>query len=208
MTKSESLFEHYCETNGVPCRRVPESTVCSPDYMIQLGDAVVVCEIKQLDMGHSERQAWSQLREKGHGAFFVPHRLRQKLKNVSRQVKSASTVGTPTILVVFDNTMFGGLLSHDHVIQAMYGRVRYPIRTTSNGEPTLGAPFLGGNRAFTPTQNTAVSALAVLEEVSGALRLRVYHNLHAAVQLDPRLLDGLAVDQRIMPGDTSIEVWA
>lgn len=207
VTKSESLFERYCETNRIPCRRIAESTVRTPDYAIQLRKVEVVCEVKQLDIGNREKQALTQAFETGSAAaYVVQNRLRSKLKGVSGQLKRASSRGTPTLVVVYDNTPFRGELDHEDVVEALYGRVSHPVTTSEDGEPDLGAPFLGGNRGLTPTQNTAVSAVAVLDERDGTYWLRVYHNLHAAVQLDPELLEGVAVEQRVLPGDTHIEV--
>jgi hypothetical protein len=80
------------------------------------------------------------------------------------------------------------------------------VTMSEDGEPDLGAPFFGGNRGLTPTQNTAVSAVAVLEERDGTCWLRVYHNRHAAVELDPEIIEGVAVEQRVLHGDTHIEV--
>jgi hypothetical protein len=207
-TQSESHFERFCEANHVPCERIPVSTARTPDYVIELDARSVVCEIKQLDLGNRERHAWMEVAEGRASAYFVQNRLREKLKSVSGQLKDASSGGTPTVLVVFDNTPSGSELNDSKVVQALYGRIRYPILLSDDSEPVLGDPRFGGNQAFTPTQNTAVSALAVLEELDGNLRLRVYHNLHAAVPLNPDLFANLPVEQKVLPGDTSIEVDA
>jgi hypothetical protein len=42
---------------------------------------------------------------------------------------------------------------------------------------------LGGDRFFKEDRNTTISALAVLSEASGKMRLRIYHNPHAAKAL-------------------------
>ena len=207
-TRSESLFEDYCHGNHIQCERIRESAVRTPDFAIRLHDSDVVCEIKQLNLGKRERDALAQALENGSGAYGVPHRLRRKLKNVSGQLKNVSSASIPTILVVFDNTPFRTELEHATVVQALYGTIGYPIRMSADSEPVAGDPFLAGDRGFTSTQNTAVSALAVLEELDGTSRLRVYHNLYAAVPLDPQLFQGLPVEQKVLPGDTSIEVDA
>jgi hypothetical protein len=165
----------------------------------------VVCEIKQLGIGDREKRALRQAVQKGSAAYAMKNRLRGKLKNISTQLQTTSSRGVPTLLVVYDATPFRGELDHEAVVESLYGRVSYPVIAPEGSEPSLGAPFLGGDRGLTPTQNTAVSAVAVLEEREGAGWLRVYHNLHAAVELDPQLLDGLPAEQRVRPGDTHIE---
>jgi hypothetical protein len=207
-TSSESLFERYCQLNDIPWMRIGEARHRMPDYAIRLRTCEVVCEVKQLDMGKREKAAWTQALKEGAGTYAVQNRLRQTLKDVSAQLKSSSAQGTPTILAVVDNTPFHAELEHEMVVQALYGTIGRRVLISEDSEPALGDPFLGGNRGFTPTQNTAVSALAVLEELGSGLRLRIYHNLHAAVPLDPQLFEGLPADQRILPGDTSIEVEA
>jgi len=206
VTKSESMFVAYCEANGIPFKRIPESTVRTPDYAIQLGQVEVVCEVKQLEMSDSEKRAWQDVRNKGVGAHWVQNRLRRRLKNVSGQLRAASSRGTPTMVVVFDNTPFQAELRHEDVVQALYGRLAYPVVVSGDGELALDAPFFGGDRGLTPTQNTSVSAVAVLEKLGEGLSLRTYHNLHAVVGLKPCLLEGLPVRQMVVPGDTTIEV--
>lgn len=208
VTRSESLFERYCQANEIPCDRIHESTIRTPDYVVQLHGCDVVCEIKQLNMGKREKAAWTEALKDGAGGYFVQNRLRRKLKNVSGQLKDASGRGVPTIVVVFDSTPFRAALEHETVVQALYGTIGYPIQLSGDSELAAGDPFLGGNRGLTAAQNTAVSAVAVLEEMDGGSRLRVYHNLHAAIPLDPQLFRGLPVEQKVLPGDTSIEVGA
>lgn len=206
MTESESLFERYCEANRIPCSRIAPSTDRTPDYAIRLRGVEIVCEVKQFDIGDREKQALTRAVETGSAAYFVPNRLRNKLKKVSGQLSSASSRGTPTLLVVYDNTLFRGELDHEDVVEALYGKISHPVTVSADGEPDLGDPFFGGNRGLTPTQNTAVSAIAVLEEGGGVYRLRVYHNLHAEVALDPELLAGIPMEQVVLPGDSHIDV--
>lgn len=208
VTRSEALFEGYCAAHHIECERIAVSSSRTPDYRVRLKGSDLVCEVKQLETGGRERDALTHAIRGGVGTYWVQNRVRQKMKNVSGQLKSASTARTPTLLVVFDNSTFSSELEHSKVVQALYGSIAYPIEVSGDSEPTAGDPFFAGDRAFTPDQNTSLSALAVLEEVAGQLRLRVYHNLHAAVPIDPELFGGLPVEQKVLPGSTSIDLEA
>lgn len=208
VTDSESLFSHYCDANAIPCTRIRRSSQRTPDYRIRLQATDVVCEVKQLNMSDVETAAWKEAVARGTGGHFVKNRLRSKVADASSQLESDSVAGTPTVVVVFDNTPFAGELGHESVTQALYGTIRYPVIASGDEEPALGDPFLDGDGAFDSPENSTVSALAVLEDVRGSVRLCVYHNLRAAVPLDPELLRCLPVEQVVLPGDTSIDVEA
>lgn len=205
-TDSESLFTGYCDTNGIPCKRIRRSSDRTPDYCIQLQATDVVCEVKQLNMSAGERDAWMQALKDGSGVQVVKNRVRAKVTDALGQLRSAADAGTPTLVVVFDGTPFAAELDHESVVQALYGTIRNPIRISGDGEPTLGEPFFDSDGAFHSVENSPVSALAVLEDVGGSWCLRVYHNSRAAAPLDQRLFDGLPSEQVVLPGDTSIDV--
>ena len=207
-TKSESLLEEYCDTNGVPWERIPVSIRRTPDYKIVLRGVEVACEVKQIEASDDERRALQRSFESGRGVGWWPsNQLRRKLKD-SAQLREASSAGRPTMLVVYDNGPFRMALQHERVVEALFGQSTYVewLSDDPGIEPIVRGPFFGGDRGLTPTQNTCVSAVAILELMDGGLSLRVYHNPHAAVILEPALFDGLPIQREVLPGDTAVSL--
>ena len=106
-----------------------------------------------------------------------------------------------------DNTPFKMYTDHFDVVQAMFGAHTVAVSEGRKADPIVSEPFFGENRALTPNQNTAVSALAILDDgPTSEQKLRVYHNPYAAVVLQPELLEVLPVVQRLLPGDTTVNL--
>ncbi len=205
-TKSETLFEEFCLSSGIECSRIAESTTPRPDYLVRLQRVDLVCEIKQLEAGQRELEALRRAAAGEAAPYWDKNRLREKLKGVSRQLRQAAEDGVPTLLVVYDNSHFGMQLDDVDVKEALYGQIGLPVYTPTDGVPFAGGLFFGGNRALTPAHNTSVSAVGVLERVEGVPRLRIYHNLYAAVPLAPAEFGDAPVEHKVKPGDTSIEI--
>lgn len=54
-TKSEQLFEAFCEQIAVEWMRVPEATGRCPDYEIYTNGTRIIAEIKQIDPNEEEK---------------------------------------------------------------------------------------------------------------------------------------------------------
>lgn len=126
---SETLFEELCTTHGIPCERVPTATGRTPDFAITLRYLRVICEVKQIDPNFEDLQEIQNVRLAQATGRFVPNRLRAKLKNVSSPLKAASVAGSPTMLVIYDNTPFKVYTDHFDVVQAMFGAHTVAIST-------------------------------------------------------------------------------
>jgi hypothetical protein len=181
----------------------------SPDFKIDLGAVQVVCEVKQIDPNKADLAELHELQGGEPIGRFVPNRLRSVLKRISPQLKASSESGVPTMLVIYDNTPFKLYTQHSDVVQAMFGHnsVAVTVSSSPGSSPVVSSPFFGGNRGLTPRQNTAVSAIAVLDggpTHPGALR--VYHNPYAQVRLEPQLLVALEVDHRLLPDATRVSL--
>jgi hypothetical protein len=208
-TISETLFEDLCSSCGVPCEAIPTQSVRTPDFVVRLGGVRVVCEIKQIDPNADDLAELRAVRSGETTGRYVPNRLRSKLKDVSAQLKAACASGCPTLLVVYDNTPFKMYSAHRDVVKAMFGTHSVTVMTPKQpgAEPIVSKPFFGRNRGVTPNQNTAVSAVAILDGGPASERsLRAYHNPYASVVLAPELLEFLRVTQCVLPGDTTVRV--
>jgi hypothetical protein len=200
---SETLFEQLCSRYGVPCTPIACSHGQTPDFEIHLSGTRVICEVKQIDPNREDIEESMPIDPDTSVGRLVPNRLRGKLKkDVSPQLKASASCGCPTLLIVYDNTQFKMYSNHDDVVQAMFGlhsiTVKFP--TESTGDPIISKRFFGGNRGLTPTHNTSLSALGILDGgPSSELSLRVYHNPYAAVILRSELLTALHAEQWPIP---------
>jgi hypothetical protein len=181
----------------------------TPDYVIRPGGVSIVCEVKQIDPNAEDLSELRPFKPGEMEGRLVPNRLRAKLKDVSRQLRAASLAGCPTLLIVYDNTPFKVYTDHLDVVQAMFGAHSVAVATPNElgAEPIVSEPFFGGNRGLTPSQNTALSALAILDgDPEVETGLRVYHNPYAAVVLSQEVLHALPVQDCLPPGATRVKL--
>jgi len=195
---SEQLFEQFCEVNGIQCQRISPGLERSPDYDLRIHGTRVVCEVKQIDPNPEEKEVFKRAATGRSAGFWIGNRVRDKLKDVSAQLKAATASGLPTMLVVYNNTAAFDYTGHSKIVQAMFGhksfRISWPDEHGS--DPQVSPPFFGANRGMTKNQNTAVSALAALDRHQGGqLKLRLYPNPFAAVPLPAQIFHGLPVEQ-------------
>src|SRR5262245_29143493 len=105
-TASERLFEEFCRQHGIQCCRIARTAARTPDFAITLKGTQVTCEVKQIDPNAEDLREFAELQEGPVAGRYLPNRIREVLKDVSAQFKSASASGYPTLLIVYDNTPF------------------------------------------------------------------------------------------------------
>jgi hypothetical protein len=69
--------------------------------------------------------------------------------------------------------------------------------------PTFGPTRPGPKKKLTPSANTSISAIAVIDVPEEAPQLTVYHNPYSAVRLEPEELSGSDVRHVRMKPDES-----
>jgi hypothetical protein len=116
-------------------------------------------------------------------------RLRRPIRDAAAQLRKFSRRGFPTVVCFFDMTA-GFHLERVQVEQAMFGQetLKFEVSGDPEHEPRfLGAHF-GKKATLTRTNNTSISAVAVLRQPSGSgLTIDLYHNPHARVTIPRRL---------------------
>jgi len=122
LTQSEDLFRKYCSDSGIPCRPIEVTGVRTPDFEVELAGVKVICELKQLDPNEDDLRERAKIIAGVSEGRLIPNRLRRLLKGISGQLKSASTAGHPTLMIVYDNTPFCAYLDDDNVRESMFGR--------------------------------------------------------------------------------------
>jgi hypothetical protein len=203
-TRSEILFERFCEETGTAFSRIPAQPAANrrtPDYELHLHVPPILAEVKQIDPNREDKALTRQYEAGGSYEFqhIAGKRVREKISEAASQLKTQAGADQPTLLVVYNNVdPLRGFTDRLAMMSAMYGQPEGVI-TTSRG---LGAMVLstsrqlGGSRRLTPKHNTTISAVAALFEGPEGLYLVVYHNRFAAHPIPPEVLRRPRIFQR------------
>jgi hypothetical protein len=200
LTAADLLFEQFCAEHGIECRRIPENEQKTPDYEIQLAGAGVAVEVKQLEPNADDLRHLEELRNGRTSARSVDMgRARQSIVEAAKQLRAYAKGRLATIVVLFDTMGIGSVyLDPYSLAYCLYGpeRVHFAVPNDPTVEPWVLGSSLGGGRAFTPSHNTTVSSVAVLQRYGPELctALSVFHNIYAAVPLDPMRLRGERIE--------------
>lgn len=195
-TKSEELFERFCDQIGVRCHPIPiesDQGRRSPDYEVEPSGVKVIAEVKQFDPTPLEEDEVRQLEQQGVAAGWSGEpgvRVRKKISDGASQLKQRAKPGQPTILVLYNNDLPKRVQADPYGIKtAMYGSEQLIFDVDSRGLAHFTALRFGPKRKLTLEHNTTLSAVCILDERSSReVYLAVFHNVHAATPLAPNLL--------------------
>ena len=137
---SELLFEAYCERAQIDCEPVPtENGVKTPDFELSIGGQVIIAEVKELkeeDAGPGEGKSER-----------VGARIREKIRQCARQLKTRTASRHPGMLVLYRNGGLGYFTAH--ITAAMYGttviEMAVPRDRSVRPYPVWGAVRPGAN---------------------------------------------------------------
>lgn len=207
-TKSESLFEKYCESVRYTCVPIPvkSNNGKTPDYWVCCGDDKIVAEIKELSPNPDDKRRAKELKKQGwtSGISQPGKRIYDAITDGAKQLKQFKHHRLPCVLILYDNIVVDGvrlravsqLLEPSLLDFGMYGlqtltlSVPSPdyrdtdIRVTANGR--------GGERRMTGNMRVYISALSVLCEGQngGEPYLYSFHNWFANIPLPQHLFRG------------------
>lgn len=215
-SKSESLFETFCDLNQISCERIEESSrVKTPDYKINLSGQDIIVEIKQFDPSKEEKDVINRKQQGENIAFDINpgERIRKAIRKANPQLKMFSERKIPTLLVVFDNVTPYQFHTEDYcVMTAMKGVDQIPVLVPKDIQKSaiFGEVESGGNRAMRPDANTAISAVATMRlYADDNILFCIYHNRFAAVPMDKALFRVGKVKQFELPegSKNSLDQW-
>ena len=193
-TKSERLFEAFCQAHSVVYRRVQETDEPRPDYELEVKGQLLLAEIKQFDPNKEEQTAIER-RARGEQVALggTPgERLRRAIRSANTQFKQLLTSRSdPTLLVVYNNTPCSLHTRPYAVMTAMQGLDVVEVEVPSNlsESPRFGNTRSGPKRAMRVDANTSISAVGILCEIDrNEFQLVVYHNRYAVTPLEPYLM--------------------
>jgi hypothetical protein len=186
-TDSEILFEKYCDIRQYRFERIHprQNDGRFPDYRVYTSYGEVIIEVKQIDRNEKDKE-WDRQLLTESGAFgesVVGKRVWSAIESGKGQLKRFRDENKPTILVLYDTT-YRYCLSERDIDAGMFGQ---PIMLISRDPAEEVIVTDGGNRKFSESRKTYISAIAVLElsrEFNEPF-LKIYHNIFAYILLNP-----------------------
>jgi hypothetical protein len=123
-TRSEEIFERFCDEVAIPWVRIPEDVTTTPDYDLPLRRQTIVAEVKQLDPNDEDKCQIRERQEKGYtGGIRIPgKRVRREITDSMGQLRSRAKGRFPALLVLYNNVDVGiRLIDPYDVLTGMYG---------------------------------------------------------------------------------------
>ena len=150
-------------------------------------------EVKQLDPNPEERRQQAEF-DAGKGVVFggTPGtRIRRAIDDGYPQLRELTGRCRPGVLVIYDNVHLPTIHVDPYSFKTgMYGLEKIILaRTPDSIRSRIVDTVFGPKRKVGPERNKALSAVAHLYRSSAEqIGLDVYHNLYAALPLNPRRL--------------------
>jgi hypothetical protein len=225
-TKSENLFDDYCEAMGYNYRKIPAGSKYgkTSDRDVQAGQDRVIVEIKELTPNPDDKRQAAELAERGWtiGGGKPGRRVQNEIIRAAPQLKQYQTLHVPLVLVLYDNIVIAGerphipnkLLEPSFIDFAMYGlQTEVFARRTASDQYLLEhlGSGRGGKRQTTASERIYISAIAILyQHESQTPFLFTYHNYFAEVPLPFRVFSGPNDRHFVKPAhpDQTPQEWA
>lgn len=197
-TISEQLFESFCTGNGFQACPVQTESHKTPDYILRTGRTSIVVEVKQFDPNATELATLRKPPEEwGESDAFSPEnpgdRVRSKIDSALPQLKKVAGSSMSAMLVLYDNVrLWTEICDANSIGVALYGIENAMISSeiAPEGGATIVARWHGGSRRATPSANTTLSAIGLLDHGHDGIEmtLSVFHNYFAR---NPIAIDSL-----------------
>ncbi len=195
-TVSESTFERICDRRGVPYRKLAtRENQRTPDYLILPSGEKVVVEVKQIEPNDEDRELQKKSKEGETTGWWSDNdaRIRRKIKQGAKQLKTVAKGRCPSVLMLYDDREIK-IIDNEDFLEAMYGDEELTLAVPLNGgkPKPLGVGF-GGNRQLTEQQRLYISAVAIMrQKFPGEWIVAVFHNVFASRPLDPDVASSFA----------------
>jgi hypothetical protein len=191
-TRSEEIFEKFCEARSIRCEKIRGANQAIPDYDVTLYCGHIIVEIKQLDENPGDLVVRQEIDLTGASqhpleGIDLSERLWQNVWDSYRQLSAYRQKGMITGLVLYNNGPFWRNIEDYNVTTALMGLYGVHFTVDPSGGPAcdLGGRFKGLEKT---TNNAPVipSFVAVLKEEScNNFSFRIHHNPFAAIPVPP-----------------------
>lgn len=198
-TKSEELFDYYCELMQYKCDEIqagPEHGK-TPDRLVHAEGVTLIVEIKELTPNEDDKRQAEELARQGMTVSNERpgKRIQEKIRKAAPQLRKYRNKKVPLVLVLYDNIVLDGHIPNGflepHLVDfSMYGLQTAVFIQELNELKHIGRGR-GGRRQTTPTERTYLSAIAILYEIDRhSPFLYVYHNYFAEAKLPFEVFSG------------------
>ena len=188
-TKSETMFEEFCNLNKLRWQKIPERNQPTPDYKVTLNTQTIIFEVKQIDKDENFTET--------AGTRTVGNHVRARINEARNQIKAASREQFPAILLIYNNLdpmQIFGTESHDF-ITAMYGEITIELSSKDHG---IIDSYHGRNQSLRENKNTSFSAIGWLHQTNEGPAVRIYENVFAEYKLNyaspPKCVEAIRVE--------------
>ena len=162
-TKSEELFEKFVADNNLAFERIKEDTTPRPDYLVSLGDAKIIFELKEL----AEDENFDAVKDPDHPHVKSHSRtVGDHVSAQNRKLEETDSVrakqGIPSVLLIYNNVdpVFQAFGTEDmDFVAAMYGEFTIMIEKNTRQSSEM---FHGNNQLLQERKNTSFSSVGRL----------------------------------------------
>jgi hypothetical protein len=183
-TKSETLFENFLAANNLPFEKIKEATTPRPDYLVTVGTAQIVFELKELaedeNFGVVKDPAYPHIKSSSR---TLGDHVRRRIESSKKQIQYGADQGIPSVLLIYNDVdpvfqMFG--TEPMDFIAAMYGAptILLDVQTMKASEM-----FNGKDQMLQQKKNTSFSAVGHLCDKGGTTTVTLFENIFAKVKL-------------------------
>jgi len=183
-TKSEELFEKFLADNSMTFEKIKEETTPRPDYLVTVGTAQVIFEVKEL----AEDENFDVIKDpayphiKSHSRTLGDH-VRHKINASKKQIQYRAKQGIPSVLLIYNNLdlvfqMFG--TEQMDFIAAMYGAPSIRLNTQTGAASEM---FNGKDQMLQPQKNTSFSAVGHICDRGGTITVTLFENVFAKAKI-------------------------
>jgi hypothetical protein len=197
-TKSEMLFERFCEIRKIRFEVITARTEKTPDYNIYLDGTKIAVEVKEINPNLTEKENIKEFHRRKTVAIRsqLGKRVRDKITDAAGKFRDAAQDNCPSILILQNNVELHKHTEPADILAAMYGQLYFPVYGNPGETLSIGEMRSGPKKKMTPDSNTSISAVGVLQQPRrGDPDLAIYHNFHARAHLNPSLLLPLNIRQ-------------
>jgi hypothetical protein len=181
-TKSEELFEKFLDDNNLAFEKIKEGTTPRPDYLVSVGNAKVIFELKEL----TEDENFGVVKDPAHPHIkshsrTVGDHVRRRIESSKKQIQYGAKQGIPSVLLIYNNVdpVFQAFGTEDmDFIAAMYGEFTIMLDKSTRQSSEM---FNGKNQLLQERKNTSFGAVGRLCNRGGDTTVTLFENVFSKV---------------------------
>jgi len=183
-TKSEELFETFLADNNLTFERIKEDSSPRPDYLVSVGSAKIIFELKELaeDKNFGVVKDPARPHIKSYSRTVGDH-VRRRIEGAKKQIQYGAKQGLPSALLIYNNLdpVFQAFGTEDmDFTAAMYGEFTILLDKATRQSSEM---FNGKNQLLQERKNTSFSAVGRLCDRGGKTAVTLFENVFSKLKL-------------------------